>query len=113
MPGQAELVCCFIQVSPDEVRALRDIMVCPDAARQTGVFVNGSKYFYLQSDMTQVQGKKGANGCSVAKAGTCKYGSMCMTACVYNVHVYDIVDVYDSICAYIVYNVHMYDIMCV
>lgn len=37
----------------------------------SGVTVGGTKYMFLQSDDNQIQGKKGATGVSIAKAGKC------------------------------------------
>ena len=39
--------------------------------RDNGILVGGEKFFLLQSDDQQVQGKKGTSGLSVAKANTC------------------------------------------
>ena len=62
-----------LQVTPEEARALLNALVNPNTARQTGIHVNGNKYFYVVSDHQQVQGKKGQAGCSAAKAGKCEY----------------------------------------
>ncbi|KAI0218681.1 Profilin [Lamellibrachia satsuma] len=36
-----------------------------------GIHLGGQKYIYLRSDDTQIQGRKGDGGCSIAKANTC------------------------------------------
>ncbi|MRB67803.1 hypothetical protein GH825_31090, partial [Bacillus thuringiensis] len=36
-----------------------------------GVHLGGQKFIYLRSDDSQIQGRKGDSGCSIAKANTC------------------------------------------
>jgi len=43
----------------------------PDALRMSGILLGGSKYLYLQSDDTQIQGKKGSAGVCIAKSNKC------------------------------------------
>ena len=42
-----------------------------DGLRGAGIRLGGQKYFYLQSDDTQIQGKQGSAGCTVAKSNQC------------------------------------------
>lgn len=58
-------------VTPDEVKALLGGLNNSELLQASGVHINGVKYMYIQSDATQIQGKKGATGVSVAKAGKC------------------------------------------
>jgi profilin len=58
-------------IKPDEVKKLVDGCKKADNLREHGILVGGAKYFFLQSDDTQIQGKKGSAGLSVAKAGKC------------------------------------------
>jgi profilin len=58
-------------IKPDEVKKLVDGCKKADNLREHGIHAGGAKYFFLQSDDTQIQGKKGSAGLSVAKAGKC------------------------------------------
>jgi len=58
-------------VKPEEVKKLIDGCKNADQLRQHGIIVGGVKYIFLQSDDTQIQGKKDQNGVSFAKAGKC------------------------------------------
>jgi len=58
-------------IKPDEVKKLVDGCKKPDALRQNGLTVGGTRFIYLQSDDSQIQGKKDQTGISVAKAGKC------------------------------------------
>lgn len=58
-------------VTPDEIKGLLNGFSNPSLFQQSGVVVSGVKYMYIQSDDTQIQGKKAATGVSVAKAGKC------------------------------------------
>lgn len=58
-------------VKPDEVKKLVDGLKKADNLRANGVTVGGTKYIFLQSDDTQIQGKKDQTGVSIAKAKTC------------------------------------------
>lgn len=57
-------------LKPDEIKKLVDGCKKADGLRN-GVNVGGTKYIYLQSDESQIQGKKDQTGVSVAKAKTC------------------------------------------
>jgi profilin len=60
-----------LTISADEIKTLVSGFSNASVFQQGGVVVGGQKYMYLQSDETQIQGKKGATGVSVAKAGKC------------------------------------------
>ena len=59
------------QIKPEEVKKLVEGFKKADGLREHGITVGGVKYFYLQSDDTQIQGKKGSTGLCMAKAGKC------------------------------------------
>jgi len=61
-----------VQVSDGEIKTLLGGFTNSTTFQQNGVTVGGIKYMYLQSDDNQIQGKKGATGVSVAKAGKCE-----------------------------------------
>jgi len=58
-------------VKPDEVKKVVDSFRNADSLRQHGVTVGGQRYIFLQSDDSQIQGKKDQTGISIAKAGKC------------------------------------------
>lgn len=60
-----------LNITTDEVRTLMSGFSNAGALQSGGVIIGGSKYMYLQSDDGQIQGKKGASGVSIAKAGKC------------------------------------------
>ena len=62
----------LVQVSDGEIKTLLGGFGNSTLFQQNGVVVAGTKYMYLQSDDNQIQGKKGATGVSVAKAGKCE-----------------------------------------
>ncbi len=61
----------LFQVTPQEVQSLISGFTNKDGLVSNGIRVGGEKYFFLQSDEQQAQGKKGASGVSVAKANKC------------------------------------------
>jgi len=58
-------------ITPEEVKTILTGFSNPSLFQQNGVLVGGVKYMYLQSDDSQIQGKKAATGVSIAKAGKC------------------------------------------
>jgi len=60
-----------LNVTDSEIRTLLSGFSNPVTFQSNGVVVGGSKYMYLQSDDNQIQGKMGASGVSIAKAGKC------------------------------------------
>jgi len=58
-------------VKPDEIKKLIEGLRNADNLRQHGINVGGQKFIFLQSDDSQIQGKKEQNGISIAKAGKC------------------------------------------
>ena len=64
-----------LQPSPQELQTIIQGFNNADTLRQNGVCLGGQKYFYLQSDDSQIQAKKSTSGLSIAKANTCKYCS--------------------------------------
>ena len=62
------MIACVTFVIPAEVKAIVAAFRNADSLRANGLRLIGEKYFYLQSDDTQIQGKKGAGGISIAKS---------------------------------------------
>jgi len=60
-----------LNVTPEEIKVLISGLSNPATFQSNGVVIGQEKYMYLQSDDSQIQGKKGAKGISVAKAGKC------------------------------------------
>lgn len=60
-----------LNITPDEVRTLMAGFSNAGTLQANGVRVGGQKYMFLQSDDNQIQGKQGATGVSIAKAGKC------------------------------------------
>lgn len=60
-----------LDISAEEIRTLISGLSNPSALQANGVRVGGVKYMYIQSDDNQIQGKQGASGISIAKAGKC------------------------------------------
>jgi len=58
-------------VGPGEVKMLASAFRSPEALRMSGILLGGQKYMYIQSDDTQIQGKKGSSGVSVARSNKC------------------------------------------
>jgi len=58
-------------MKPDEIKKLVDGFKKADGLRQNGITVGGTKYIFLQSDDSQIQGKKDQTGISAAKSGKC------------------------------------------
>ncbi|MFS2093555.1 profilin [Pseudomonas sp. Pseusp11] len=55
-------------ISGDEISAILAGFKDPNILQKSGIIVNGVKYLYLQSDDSQMQGKKDVTGISVAKS---------------------------------------------
>ncbi|KAK2146265.1 hypothetical protein LSH36_621g00014 [Paralvinella palmiformis] len=60
-----------INPSPQELQTIIQAFNNADILRQNGVHLGGQKYFFLQSDDSQIQAKKATSGVSIAKANTC------------------------------------------
>lgn len=63
----------MLQVKPEEVKSI--IAGFNKAGREAlqakGLHFGGEKYMFINGDETQIQGKKGAAGLSIAKSGKC------------------------------------------
>jgi len=70
--AEVNVLLYVVQVSDGEIKTLLGGFSNSTTFQQNGVTVGGIKYMYLQSDDNQIQGKKGATGVSVAKAGKCE-----------------------------------------
>ena len=66
-----------MQVSPAEVKTIVTAFRNPDALRSSGILLGGQKFLYIQSDESQIQGKKGPSGVSVARSDKCKCQLIC------------------------------------
>lgn len=62
-----------LQLKQPEVVTLVNGLSDSSVLTANGIHLGGQKYIYLRSDDTQIQGRKGDGGCSIAKANTCKY----------------------------------------
>lgn len=60
-----------LEITADEIKTLIRGLSNAEALQASGVRVGGQKYMYILSDETQIQGKQGATGISIAKAGKC------------------------------------------
>nr|ACE75735.1 putative profilin [Hirudo medicinalis] len=58
-------------LAPTEVKVLTAAFQDPSNIRASGINLGGTKYFCLQTDDCQIQGRKGSSGVSVAKSGRC------------------------------------------
>jgi len=68
---------CYLQITQPEVKAIAAAFRNPEALRTSGVYLGGTKYMYLQSDESQIQGKKGSAGVAIAKSNKCTSQSLC------------------------------------
>ena len=66
------VLCCLFQVNPAEATALINGFTNPSSLISNGITLAGQKYFYLQSDDQQIQGKKGPAGVSIGRSKMCK-----------------------------------------
>jgi profilin len=60
-----------LTVQPNEIKNIVAGFSNSGALQSNGVFIGGNKYMFLQSDDSQIQGKKGASGFSIAKSAKC------------------------------------------
>lgn len=58
-------------VGPGEVKMIISAFRNPEPLRSNGILLGGVKYLYLQSDDSQMQGKKGSSGVSIARSNKC------------------------------------------
>ena len=65
--------CGLLQLKQTEVATLVSGLTDSSVLSAGGIHLGGQKYIYLRSDDTQIQGRKGDGGCSIAKANTCTY----------------------------------------
>jgi profilin len=58
-------------IGPNEIKSIINAFRNPESVRSAGILIGGVKYLYLQSDDSQIQGKKGSAGISIARSNKC------------------------------------------
>ncbi|ESO08960.1 hypothetical protein HELRODRAFT_168882 [Helobdella robusta] len=58
-------------VTPVDIKSIMNAFSDPADIRANGINVGGTKYFCLQADNSQIQGRKGSSGVSIAKSNRC------------------------------------------
>jgi len=60
-----------LSITPEQATALRNGFSNSSSLAQAGFWLGDVKYMYIQSDETQIQGKKGTTGASIYKCNQC------------------------------------------
>lgn len=60
-----------LKITPAEGKALTAGLKNASSLSSSGIVVSATKFFYLQSDDSQIQGKQGTSGISIAKGKKC------------------------------------------
>ncbi|ESO12978.1 hypothetical protein HELRODRAFT_184858 [Helobdella robusta] len=58
-------------ITPTEIKTIINGFRSPDSLCSSGIMLGGAKYLYIRSDDSQIQGKKGSTGVSIARSNKC------------------------------------------